>query len=187
MPRTLEHSAQLLWRATRSCKHGGQYGECRQLDCFWIQRGDGSPEELQGFVKTWHPKYSTVQWNKHVQNAISYVFPHLHSLLPYFLPACGPPEKLQSRSKSLQRRLNARRRRRLLAASVLPGGLSHRWLAAKHQVPPGFGAMLICSAHDCETGLLLIFLTGNSVCDMLVTHEIYSTVYLQLSHCMGIL
>ena len=22
-------------------------------DCFWIQKGDGGPEELQGFAKTW--------------------------------------------------------------------------------------------------------------------------------------
>ena len=42
---------------------------------------------------------------------------------------------LQSRSKILQRRLNTRRRRHLLAVSVPPGGLSRQWLAAKHQVP----------------------------------------------------
>ena len=32
----------------------------KQTSCFCIQRGDESPEELQGFAKTWCAKYSVV-------------------------------------------------------------------------------------------------------------------------------
>ena len=50
-------------------------------DGFWMQRGDGSPEELQGFAKTWRTKYSAVQRSKHFHNVISCVVFHQHSIL----------------------------------------------------------------------------------------------------------
>ena len=47
------------------------------LDCFWILRANGSPKELQGFVKTWR----TGQRSKRVISCI--FFFHRHSLPPY--------------------------------------------------------------------------------------------------------
>ena len=58
---------------------------------------------------------------------------------------------IQSRSKSLQRRLNARRRRRLLTASVPPGGLSRRWLAAKHRVASVASRQTPSAVGGCQT------------------------------------
>ena len=52
------------------------------------------PKNLQGFAKTWHTKYSTVQHRKH---AISCIFPPTFTssiLSAMFTGACGPPEKL---------------------------------------------------------------------------------------------
>ena len=46
----------------------------------------------------WCLKYSTIQLSRCLQNAISSVFLHFHSLLPWihamFAGVCGPPEKL---------------------------------------------------------------------------------------------
>ena len=61
--------------------------------CSWIQRGDGSHEELQGFAKPWRTKYRRVQRSKH---AIPCFFSTDTSsiLSAMFTGACGPPEKL---------------------------------------------------------------------------------------------
>ena len=59
-----------------------------KLDCFWIQRGDGSPKKLQGFAKTWHTKYSTIHRSERA-------FPTgFFSLLPSFPSSAKIYEKL---------------------------------------------------------------------------------------------
>ena len=55
----------LGWSARGGKILGGHFSPLhRYLDCFWIQRGDGSPQELQGFAKTWRTKYGAVQRGK---------------------------------------------------------------------------------------------------------------------------
>ena len=46
------------------------------MDCFWIQRDDGSAEELQGFAKTWRTKCNTVTAQKTCHSLLSST--HIH-------------------------------------------------------------------------------------------------------------
>ena len=115
-----------------------------------------------------------------------YIFGYLFAIIP------GYAYTVQSRSKSLQRQLNARRRRRLLVASVPPGGLSRRWLAAKHRVasvasrqtPSAVGGCQTPSRHRTSNDVLKIEHghTRQDSCTSLLTLRVIHVYFCYLYH-----
>ena len=90
-----QSEAQLLWRATHSCKHGGLYG---RSECRWGKKAGNSV-----FAALYCARFRTPSFHKSLkffETSIASLdpetveLPAFYILSAMFTGACGPPEKL---------------------------------------------------------------------------------------------